>query len=108
MIAVSGNKRLARGVIYSPLTYASACDTWERVEASSATDTAVIRFWSHLLSDIKIPLLQHHRRHTAPSGGSPVSRGHLLEHRLVQGQIGNDALEPGVLPLQFLEPLGLR
>jgi hypothetical protein len=33
--------------------------------------------------------------------------GDLLEHLLVQGQLGDQALEPGVLGLQVLEPLGL-
>src|SRR3712207_7327940 len=31
----------------------------------------------------------------------------LLEHLLVQGQLGDEALQPGVLGLQFPEPLGL-
>jgi hypothetical protein len=31
----------------------------------------------------------------------------LLEHLLVQGQLGDEALEAGVLRLQFLEALGL-
>src|SRR5262249_35586690 len=56
------------------------------------------------------------RRRSAPGGSappagaagrSPLFLGDLLEQLLVQGQVGDQALEPGVLGLQLLEPLGL-
>src|SRR5262249_10700512 len=56
------------------------------------------------------------RRRSAPGGGarpaaarrrSPLFLGDLLEHPLVQGQLGDEALQPGVLGLQLLKPLGL-
>src|SRR5262249_4850013 len=46
-------------------------------------------------------------RPAGAGGRSPLFFGDLLEHLLVQGQLGNEALEAGVLGLQLLEPLGL-
>ena len=45
-----------------------------------------------------------------PCGGgleSPYSLGQLFEHRLVQLRLGKQLLQPGVLGLQLLEPLGV-
>ncbi len=39
--------------------------------------------------------------------GSEVWVGSLFQDRVVQRQIGHQLFEPGVLPLQLLEPLGL-
>jgi len=39
--------------------------------------------------------------------GSEVSRGRFFEDRVVQCQIRRDLLEPAVLPIQLLQPLGL-
>lgn len=39
--------------------------------------------------------------------GLEVSLGSVLQNGLLDGQIGHDALEPLVLPLQFLQPPGL-
>src|SRR5262249_12590755 len=39
--------------------------------------------------------------------GSEVFSGDLLEHLLVQGQLGDQALQPGVLDLQLSEALGV-
>jgi hypothetical protein len=39
--------------------------------------------------------------------GSEVSRGHLLDNRIVQSQIRYQPLEPPTLLLQLLEPSGL-
>ena len=39
--------------------------------------------------------------------GSEVSRGHLFENRVTQRLVRYQLLEPCVLPLELLEPLGL-
>src|SRR5262249_17705820 len=46
-------------------------------------------------------------RPAAAGRRSPLFLGDLLEHLLVQGQFGDEALEPGVLGLHLLEALGL-
>ena len=38
---------------------------------------------------------------------SEVSRGHLFKNRVVEGLVRPQLLEPRVLPLELLEPLGL-
>src|SRR5262249_11094987 len=43
----------------------------------------------------------------AAAGRSPLFFGDLLEHLLVQRQLGDQALQPGILGLQFFESLGL-
>jgi hypothetical protein len=42
-----------------------------------------------------------------PPAGLTTFLGDLLEHLLVQGQLGDEALEAGVLGLQLFEALGL-
>src|SRR5512133_174778 len=46
----------------------------------------------------------HAALHVSFSTGLEVSPGYLLQNGIVQGQIGNELLEPGILLLQFLEP----
>jgi hypothetical protein len=41
------------------------------------------------------------------SPGSGVSRGRLLQDRIVQRQISHQLLQPAILSLQLLEPLSL-
>ena len=45
--------------------------------------------------------------HSAGAWGLPVSRGNLLQHRLLQREVGHDPLQACVLAFQFLEFPGL-
>jgi hypothetical protein len=45
--------------------------------------------------------------HAAAARGLEVSLGGIFQNGLLDRQIGHDALEPLVLPLQFLQPTGL-
>ena len=46
-------------------------------------------------------------RRGGDGSGSEVSLGQLLEHRLVELGLGQELLQPGVLALELLEPLGV-